>query len=292
MKRWMTVTVLVPESWAEGVSNFLLEQGQTGIEETGADPGFAGLRSYFPDDGKAEKSLAALRRYLTSLERIDPGRGPFRLETAPLEEQDWGENWKQYFKPVRLGTFVVKPPWERIRRRPGEKVIEIHPGMAFGTGTHASTQLCLRAMERVIRRNGLSVLDVGTGSGILAIAASLLGATRVVGVDNDPVAIENALENAALNGLTDALTLRTATAGQVRGTFDVVVANIDIGTLRKVRGVLVRRVATPGYLVLSGILARDAEEVRRAYRETGAFASSRLDRGDEWVSITFKKRSE
>ena len=290
MKRWITVTLSVPAPWAEGVSNFLLEQEGTGIEETVAAPGFAGLRSYFPDDGKAGKSLAGLRRYLAFLEKACPGEGTFRLETAPLEEQDWGENWKQYFKPVRLGAFVVKPPWERVRRKPGEKVIEIHPGMAFGTGTHASTRLCLRALERVIRRKGLSVLDVGTGSGILAIAASLLGASRVIGVDNDPVAIENALENAALNGLGETLALRTATPGRVKGTFDVVVANIDIRTLRKVKRVLVRRVATPGHLILSGILDRDAEEVRRAYLETGAFASAKLDHEDEWVSITFKKK--
>ena len=194
MKQWMALNVCVPQTLQEAVSNFLMEQGATGIVETAEITG-AGLKAYFPRDGKEETVVRALRRYLRSLERLSPQKIFFSMDTTLIFEEDWGENWKKYFRPLRVGSrFVVFPPWEKVRLKHGQIPVEIFPGMAFGTGTHATTQLCIRMLENRMKRKGLSVLDVGTGSGILAIVAAKLGVREVWAIDNDEAAIEGARE--------------------------------------------------------------------------------------------------
>ena len=154
------------------------------------------LRTYFLQNGKEKRVLHALHRYLKSLRKIYPEIPHTQIKTASLPEQDWGENWKRFFKPVQVTSrFVVKPPWSKARLKRGQIPININPGMAFGTGTHATTKLCIRALEERLKRKGLSVLDVGTGSGILSIVAAKLGAKEVWGIDIDGVAVEIAREN-------------------------------------------------------------------------------------------------
>ena len=201
MKQWMELSLLVPQEFQEAVSNFLMEQGATGIVETEEITG-AGLKAYFLRDGKEKKVVRALHQYLKSLERLSPRKVSFSVDTVFVPEQDWGENWKRFFRPLRVGSkFLVYPPWERVRLKRGQIPVEIFPGMAFGTGTHATTQLCIRMLENRMRRKGLSVLDVGTGSGILAIVAAKLGVREVWAIDNDEAAIEGARENTERNGV-------------------------------------------------------------------------------------------
>ena len=138
MRRWLTITLTVPNAFGEAISNFVMEQGATGIEELDGDSGRVRLRTYFEEDGSERKILRTLHRYLKSLEGIDPEISRTQIETVSIADQDWGENWKRFFKPVEVGSrFVVKPPWYSVRLKRGQISIDITPGMAFGTGTHA-----------------------------------------------------------------------------------------------------------------------------------------------------------
>ncbi len=291
MKRWLTITLFIPQALEEAVSNFLIEQGATGIEEVGEESGWKRLRTYFSQDGKERMVLRRLHRYLKSLRKIDPEIAKAKIEVTSIPEQDWGQNWKRFFKPVQVTSrLVVKPPWSRIHLKRNQIPISIHPGMAFGTGTHATTRLCMRALEGGLRRKGLSVLDVGTGSGILSIAAAQLGAREVLGIDPDGVAVEDARGNVERNNVSHIVKIRKGKIGDIGKRFDVIVANIDLKNLRRMRWPLARHLKRQGLLILSGILEGDAERVCQHYLETERFQRARTAHEGEWVSIVLKKK--
>jgi len=285
------VELLIPEEFGEAVSNFLIEQGATGIEELDGDLKWERLRTYFPQDGREERILHALHRYLKSLQKIAPEIPRAKIKTASLPEQDWGENWKRFFKPVQVTSrFVVKPPWSKIRLKRGQIPIEITPGMAFGTGTHATTILCIQALGEELQKRGLSVLDVGTGSGILSIIAAKSGAKEVWGIDIDGVAVENAKENVEKNQVLDIVKIRKGSIGDLHKKFNVVVANIDLKSLRRMRKPLLNHLKNQGFLILSGILEKEEERLREHYLKTGLLRWIKVVQREEWVCLTFKKK--
>ncbi len=291
MKRWLAVELSIAEEFGEGVSNFLTEHGAAGIEELEGDLQRVKLRTYFRQDGGERRILQALHRYLKSLKKIAPEIPLARIKTASLPEQDWGENWKRFFKPVRVtSTFVVKPPWSKIRLKRDQIPIEINPGMAFGTGTHATTILCIRALEERIRKKGLCVLDVGTGSGIHSIAAAKLGAKEVLGIDIDRVAVENARDNVERNHVSDTVEIRKGSVAVLRKKFCIIVANIDLKRLRRMRKPLVNHLRSKGLLILSGILVGEGEGIRLRYLETGLLRWIKTTQEREWACLIFKKR--
>ena len=291
MKHWLVVELFIPKEFGEAVSNFLIEQGATGIEELEGDLKWERLRTYFPEDGKETKALYALRRYLKSLEKIAPEIPRAKIKTAFLPEQDWSENWKRFFKPVQVTPrFVIKPPWARVRLKRGQVSVDITPGMAFGTGTHATTILSIRALEESLKKKGFSVLDVGTGSGILSIIAAKSGAKEVWGIDIDGVAVENARENIEKNGVSAIVRIRKGSIGDLHKKFDVVVANIDLKSLRRMRIPLLNHLKKQGFLILSGILEQGRERIRLLYLETGLLSLIKTTQEGEWVCLTFKKK--
>ncbi len=290
MKRWLVIELFVPKEFGEAVSNFLIEQGATGLEELEGVLNKEKLRIYFPQDGKEKRVLHALRRYLKSLKKISPEIPSTQIKTASIPEQDWGENWKRFFKPVEVTPrFVVKPPWSRIRLKRGQIPIDITPGMAFGTGTHATTILCIRALEERIKKRGLTILDVGTGSGILSIIVAKLGGKEVWGIDIDGVAVENARENVEKNHVSDVVRIRKGSLGDIQRKFNVVVANIDLKSLRKMRRPLLRHLRDKGFLILSGILEGEKEKLHEYYLETGLLRWIKETQESEWICLTFKK---
>jgi ribosomal protein L11 methyltransferase len=292
MKHWLVVELLVPKEFKDAISNFLIEEGATGVEEVDEDLKWEKFKVYFPQNRKGEKVLRSLPRYLKSLEKIAPEMSRIQIETTYIPEQDWGENWKRFFKPVQAtSTFVVKPPWSKIRLKKGQIPIDIYPAMAFGTGTHATTKLCMKALERRSWGKGFSVLDVGTGSGILSIAAARLGAHEVLGLDIDGVAVKNARENVERNQVSDIVKIRKGRIGDVQKRFDRVVANIDFKNLKRMRGPLIHHLKNQGFLILSGILIEEEERIRRHYLETGLLRWMETDREGEWVCLVFKKKS-
>ena len=287
MADYLALTFDVPDDLADHASFLLHEAEAQGVEIRDAEqlpppglprppPGRAVVIGYFAGDAAGEEIEADVR---ADLER-EASEREIRSGLARLEEENWAETWKLHFRPIlAAGKLWVLPPWEA---RPDDKpAVVIEPGMAFGTGGHATTLLCLEALvDALARRPGASVLDVGCGSGILGIGAKLLGAGRVTMIDNDPVAVEVARENAEKNGVPELETSGTD-VGELPGTWDLVVANILANPLIELSAAIAARVAGGGELYLSGILGTQADEVAAAYHRQGFATVARKDLG-EW----------
>jgi ribosomal protein L11 methyltransferase len=271
------------------VSSLLGELGAPGIEivddetRSGANPraaptGRAELRACFAATrGIEARVTAALSRLFADLD--PPPQAS--LAWSDLADRDWASAWKERWQPQRIGRrLVVVPSWQSHSARPDDLVLTLDPGMAFGTGTHETTQLCAEALER-IDPTGHSLLDVGCGTGILALFGARLGARPVVAVDNDADAIAIARANAIANGLADRLRLAVSSDVGVAGTFDIVVANILLATLCELADAISRRVAPGGMLILSGLLVDQLDAVLRAYLPRGLREDDRRVRG-EW----------
>ena len=272
-KEWIELQIEIPLPLLEPVANFLIEEGSPGVtqeELKGVRKGRSErLLSYF-----AGRSMIKLRSkveaYLHSLGLRK--RSHFRLRTRIIPNENWGEAWKANFKPLRISPgIIVKPPWEEYISESAKVVLEIDPGMAFGTGHHPSTRMCLQALERLIPGfpQPPSILDVGTGSGVLAIAAQKLGAQRVLALDIDPVAIESALKNAAANQIVGNLEFRLGSLKGLRRVFDIVVANLLPQEILQMAPSLAKRISPRGYLIISGILGRQKQEIASAFFERG-----------------------
>jgi len=290
MKHWLAVELLVPKEFGEGVSNFLIERGAIGIEELDGDLKSERLRTYFPQNGKEKRVLHALHRYVKSLRKINPETPYTQIKTASLTEQDWGENWKRFFKPVPVTPkIVVKPTWLKAQLKRGQIPVNIDPGMAFGTGTHATTILSIQALEERLKRKRLSILDVGTGSGILSIIAAKLRAKEVWGIDIDGVAVEIARENVKMNRVSDIVTIRKGSIGHLQKKFDMIVANIELKSLRRMRWPLLKHLKSRGFLILSGILEEEKDRIHQRYLKTGILQLIKLVQREGWICMTFKK---
>ena len=215
------------------------------------------------------------------------------LETRVVHEEDWAEAWKQHFPVMRVGRrLVIRPTWREHEPTADDVVISLDPGMAFGTGLHPTTRLCLALIED-LAGDGLldhaSVLDVGCGSGILAIAAGLLGARPILGVDTDPLAVETTRTNARLNGLSDVIEVRTGSVPLADETaFDIVLANLIASLLVDLAVPLSNAVRPGGRLVASGIFRDREPDVRSAFEAAGLSIVGRLTETD-WVALVAER---
>ena len=289
MRQWIALNLFIPQEFQEAISNFLIEQGAQGLEEADESSKRVRLKAYFLKDRKEKSIFHALFRYLKSLENVFLQKIPYQMETTLIAEQDWGENWKRFFKPVPIGSrFVVFPPWEKVRLKRGQIPIEITPGMAFGTGTHATTQLCIQALETSLKK-GATVLDVGTGSGILAIVAAKLDAQEVWGIDIDKVAVEGARENVEKNGVSGIVKVRRGGLGRIQKRFDIVIANIDFKGLKRLEMPLLRHLNDQGLLILSGLLREQVDRIRQHYLETKALRFIKVAHQGDWACLVFIK---
>lgn len=282
--RYPTLVVEVGPDDAEDVSVALFDLGATGVEvrdATTLDRGGAlgtTLVAHFDDTAAAD----AARTHIASLGH--------RARRDEIVGDAWRDAWKEHFKPQRHGRrLVVRPSWEPFAPGPDDAVVVLDPGRAFGSGLHASTALVLAELDGRIR-GGERVLDVGCGSGILALAALALGAKRAVAVDDDPEAVAVATENARDNAMSGRLVARLPPLPRVgaSGGFDVVVANIQADVLIALSTPLARRVRPAGLLMLSGILEEQGDEVKRAF--PGMRTIARPTR-DGWVALVLRKPS-
>jgi ribosomal protein L11 methyltransferase len=238
------------------------------------------VRGYVPDDGDTSRLRDSLRIAL----KMAPFQSPPRWRRVRhLKESDWRNSWKKHFGIQRVGrSLVVKPSWTQYRLKGGEIVLEIDPGMAFGTGQHPTTAMCLRALEDLVRP-GMSLLDLGCGSGILAIAAAKLGAARVLALDIDPNAVRAARENAAANAVAPVVDVREETLGDGE-TFDLVVANISGLTLERLAPAIAGSINPAGVLITSGFLEDAVGGLTQAYDAAGLAVDSVVGEG-VWRSI-------
>jgi ribosomal protein L11 methyltransferase len=202
-----------------------------------------------------------------------------------VREEDWANSWKAYYKPVRVSErIVIKPTWEDYPSSPGELVIELDPGMAFGTGTHPTTVMCIKLLEKIIQ-GGETVFDIGTGSGVLAVTAAKLGAQAVKAVDIDEIAVKAASENVILNDVSDVVEVMTGNLlDRVQGQADIVVANIVADVIIKVCPDAVKAVRKGGQFIASGIIDTRKEDVLAAVQKNGLVIMEVCQEGD-WVSL-------
>ncbi|WP_017687222.1 50S ribosomal protein L11 methyltransferase [Paenibacillus sp. PAMC 26794] len=318
---WHELTIHTTEEAVEMISNFLHEAGAGGvsIEESGTlnkkrdtkygelydvplndiPEGFAVIKGYFSEGTDMVALQSEVSPRIEELSEFGIDTGEVRYETCTVDENDWATAWKQYFKPVRVSErLTIKPTWEEYTpESPDEKIIELDPGMAFGTGTHPTTSLCLRTLETVIQ-GGEEVIDVGTGSGILAIGAIKLGAKHVLALDLDPVAVISARENVELNGLEQQITIKESDLLSVLGSQDpalgvqlpvkVVVANILAEIILLFVDDVYDALESGGTYIVSGIWKNKEQVVHDALVASG-FEVSAIHRDEDWLAYVARK---
>jgi ribosomal protein L11 methyltransferase len=301
--KWLRLSVWSPKVVQEPLANFLVEQTGRGVEFTGN-----WIKAYCRQGEEARYCLKQLHRYYKDLRQFYPELPTLKVRQENLQNEDWAESWKTFFKPIRIGSsIVVKPSWETYAPSADQVVIEIDPERAFGTGNHPSTALCIELLEHILSSvsrgkgdSGPSVLDVGTGSGILGIVAARQGARRVLGLEIDPEALEAAQRNVDRNGVGEAMSVSLTPLDQVEQTFDLVVANLTASLLTRMADDLVGHVSAKGLLLLSGMLTEQVEEVAKCFethyftvvgsRATEEWRAILLGRGKMASSIGYKER--
>ncbi len=297
---WLEASVRVNEELSESVADVMARFAPGGVtlgyEAIQPDPDGEGkprgpitVRAYLPWGSDLEARRAGLTEALWHLSRISPIPEPVFREVV---ETDWSLEWKKNYRPVRIGRhLMIVPSWMDCQTAEDDVVLRLDPGMAFGTGMHPTTQLCLEALEERIRPDQ-SVIDLGCGSGILAIAALRLGAAKASGWDVDPEAVRVARENATMNGVASRFEVRFGSLQDLlneKRSASVIVANILAGVLREMLRVSLAAAVQPGgCLILSGILLEQSESVETAVRESGLRLAERKIRED-WVALVAQK---
>ncbi|AUO08003.1 50S ribosomal protein L11 methyltransferase [Paenibacillus jamilae] len=319
---WNEITIHTSEEAVEMISNFLHEAGAGGvsIEESGSlnkprdtsygqwydrplndiPEGQAIIKGYFAEEIDMDSVRAQIEPRVEQLRTFDIDPGEVQYELKTVNEDDWANAWKQYFKPLRVSDHLtIKPTWEEYEpASEDEKIIELDPGMAFGTGTHPTTSLCLRTLESVIQ-GGEEVIDVGTGSGILAIGAIKLGAKHVLALDLDPVAVSSARENTRLNGLEERITIKESDLLSVLNASDptlgiqlpvkLVVANILAEIILLFIDDVYNALQPGGIYIASGIWKNKEEAVETALKAAG-FEIAEINRDEDWLAFVARKR--
>lgn len=311
---WMEIKVLTTTEAADMISEILMNAGSEGtmIEDKNdvaanqrpegqwdiIDEAIAQrigddvkVTGYYPIDERLNDVIALVESEVRRLKTMDLGMDLGKLEIVKkgFEDEDWAESWKKSFKPIRLGEhIVIRPGWTQCELQPGDKVIEIDPGLAFGTGTHETTGMCAALIEKYVQP-GQSVIDIGTGTGILAIAAAHMGATKVVATDLDPVAVRVAAENAALNGFPNIDTRCGDLLDVVHESGDVVIANIIADVIIMLAKPVRERIVENGIFICSGIAVDRRDDVLKAINEANYEILDAPVKG-EWAAFALRKR--
>lgn len=310
--KWSEICVHTTQLAVEAVSNLLHEVGAQGVviedvedfDRMMAEDHFGEVwdvsdreayptsgvyvKAYVPASSDFQDVLTNLKKEIEALRRLfDIGTG--EVTVAEIDEEDWAHSWKQYYKPVKISEqLTIVPLWEEYTPQPEENVILLDPGMAFGTGTHPTTMLCIQAIENYITP-GAQVIDVGTGSGVLSIAAAKLGADDVLALDLDAVAVEAARQNVETNGVGSTVEVDTGDLLKgVDGEYDLVVANILADVILLFIEDAYERVKTGGYFITSGIIEEKRPEVSAALVAAG-FEIEETRMMEDWVAIIAKK---
>lgn len=244
------------------------------------------IKAYFPESEELENIIDGLKKSLMDnplLKQIEN-----KITFTLLDDNDWAESWKKYYKPFKIGSkILIKPSWEEVEREEGNIVVELDPGMAFGTGTHETTWMCTEALEKYMKPSD-TVYDIGCGSGILSIVAAKLGAKKVVGVDLDPVCISTSVENILINNVEDIIDIRQGNLFEVLdGTSDIIVSNIIAEIIAKMAGDLKMYLKGDGIFIASGIILDKIELVENALISNG-FTILDTIRKNEWACIISK----
>ncbi len=300
--KWLEMRLAIPDQAVDLVSQALMEIGCTGItaaekaldtfvvpepDSLGNDPV---LRAYFIYPENVEMLCDSVQQALSTLAGLYPELAETRLDYRQLADHDWASDWQQHFPPFRVGNrLVIHPSWVDWPTTGNEAVLTLDPGQAFGTGTHATTGLCLEALSDHFESISppQSILDVGTGSGILAMAGAALGATEVIACDIDSAACQVARANIRQNQLTKQISITDDPLDKISGQYDLVLANILAAENIRLADQLVEHLAPKGRLVLSGILIEQEQQVITGFADFPLELLSTSHR-DEWTCIVYQ----
>lgn len=309
--KWTEIKVQVDGKWEELISNIFYDIGVKGLSID--DPNYlknleqnkedwdyideelikkeldklesnrVSIKAYFSEEERPLKKLELFKENLKFYKEIK--EGDYEIFLKDVMEKDWSENWKKYYKPTRIGeNIVIKPSWENYEKKEEDMIIEIDPGMAFGTGTHETTSMCTMAIEKYLKRED-TLYDIGTGSGILSLVAGKLGASKVIGIDLDPTAVKVARENIKNNNLENKISIKEGDLFKILDSkADIIVANIIadiiIGMSRDINKYLKRN----GIFITSGIIKSKEVDVKVALKENN-FEIMEIMRMKEWICI-------
>jgi ribosomal protein L11 methyltransferase len=297
---WIEVCLTVSPQLCEACSSIIFEEtGQGSFTEDHQDKGqeLSRLKTYVPRDESFRKNLLKLKKRISFLYAQFPDFPPPIWDFSQIFEENWQENWKLFFKPLRVCShIIVCPTWERYEPEPGEIVLRLDPGQAFGTGGHATTRLCLKAMESLAEEPRQKdflfsrVLDVGTGSGILALVAACFQTGSVLAIDNDPLAVEAAREHVHLNKMETRIQVELARPETVSGPFSLILANLTLNDLVPLAPVFKKLLSPNGFLVTSGILGSQSRDLIRAFAK-GKIPLLTLVLEEEWACVVFRVNS-
>ncbi len=284
-KEYLEIIVFVPEEITDQVSNYLVELGSPGIwiKRRGKNLSITG---YLSDKSKSKDIKTSINRYIDELKSLGFNAGKKRIEIRNIKEKDWFKDWKKSFEPIFVDkNIVIVPDWDQ-KSYPDNTVIRIKPGMAFGTGAHPTTQLCLKALKKYLE-SGERVIDVGCGSGILSILCAKLGASYILGLDIDQDAIENTEENLALNQVENLVEIKqgTVTASPPPEPFDVAVVNLTKKEIVESFSNIRTQVKPKGTLIFSGILEEEESEMKD-FLEKRNVRIVEITRQEDWICIT------
>ncbi len=295
-KSWRKVIISTPAGSSETVAAWLTDLTGLGTEIT--DPESpqtaATVIGYLPDDHpELPEKLSAIKAFLNHLNDSQPELPHAEFVTESIPEEDWNLKWREGFKPFHLTPrFVIKPTWENYQAEEGEMVIEIDPGQAFGTGLHASTRLVVELMESqllTLPSRPTAVLDVGTGTAILAMCAARLGCELVTGIDIDPAAVAAARQNIDANYLDDRISAASISLDDLPGPYNLILANIIHNTLVEMAPKLAGLLAPGGLLIVAGILrGGQAENIKTRYAAQGLTCLAKRE-SDEWAALCLRK---
>ena len=312
-KTWNKIIIEADSRMTEAVAAYLADLSGSGVEISSSEgdlindinnpAAFEKITTYIsidPSDSDNEtilKKINELKQFLANLPLIFTECPAPQFFTEMIMEEDWGKAWKSFFTSFQITPkLTIKPSWEKTKKKSqeenGEHIIEMDPGLAFGTGHHASTQMALLLLEKLYQSRTMKlekVLDVGTGSGILAMGCGLFGALNVLAIDNDPDAVETAKGNIIRNRLEDIITVSDQDIASIESGFNLIVANIIHDTLAEMAKLLTGLLAPKGYLILSGILKGDQENsIREIYTGQGLSFIEIMTK-DEWAALQFQK---
>ncbi len=295
-KSWQKIIIRCPAALDETIASFVTEATSNGVEiiDDNSSTHNSIIIGYLAaSDPTLPDKLAAIRTYLPELSRQIPGYQKATLQLDSIADEDWHRKWKESFKPFHLTeTIVIKPTWEKYTPARHEKVIEIDPGMAFGTGLHASTRLAMELLENHLGdmpSPPRATLDVGTGTGILAIGAALLGCENTTAIDNDPEAVSAAKNNIAANNLEEKIETCSTSLDELATPYNLIMANIIHNTLVAMAPILTRLLSSGGILIMAGILTGDqSENITEIYCKNGLLKQKERSSG-EWSALSFRK---
>lgn len=304
---WLEIACDVPKEYSDIVAEFLTDMTGSGVcvDNLNVDAFSPSeipdsvrvvIKAYLPGDTDSAPRMAELEQFIEELSDRHPNDNFPPPTISAVKSEDWSSSWKVHFKPLRVGKhLLIVPTWEDAPLMSGDLIIRIDPGMAFGTGGHETTRLCLELLESVMESGPLltvpSLLDLGTGSGILAMAADLLGAGRILALDIDPDAVTVARDNFTVNNMSDRIESGTDPLESLTENFDIILANILAEELVRLAPFLTARVQIGGSLILSGILSEKEELVRSGFASQPLKYVQTVYSG-EWVAMLYRKENE